>query len=54
MITNTFPANLYELGYARAEREHRPWYLIQRGDEIGITADLESGDEVMSVYREDV
>jgi len=51
MITSTYPATFHEVGYLRATREHRQWYLIQRGDEIGITAELRDGDEVMSVYE---
>jgi hypothetical protein len=50
MITNPFPATFHERGYLYAEREHRPWYLIERGQEIGITPDLEAGDEVVAVY----
>jgi hypothetical protein len=50
-ITDAFPASLYELGYLYAGQEHRPWYLVQRGEEIGITAELEPDDEVISVYE---
>lgn len=51
MITNTFPATFHELGYLRAEREQRAWYLVERGGEIGLTAILETGDEVISTYE---
>jgi len=51
VITNPFPATFHERGYLYAEREHRSWYLIERGEEMGITADLEAGDEVVAVYE---
>lgn len=51
MITNAFPATLYEAGYLHAERERRPWYLVQRGEEIGITPELELGDDLISTYE---
>ena len=50
MITSAYPATFHELGWAYSEREHRPWYLIEREGEIGLTAVLQQGDEVISVY----
>lgn len=49
----TYPATFHELGYAYALRERRPWYLVERGDEIGLTSEVEQGDEVISTYEND-
>lgn len=40
LITNAYPATLYEAAYARAERQGRVWYVVYRParDVIGITA----------------
>lgn len=56
LITTAYPATLPEAGYARANREHRTWYLVKRPrtDEVGITAELESGDEIISEYEDDI
>jgi hypothetical protein len=54
LITTTYPATFHEVGYLRAEREHRPWYLVKRPgtDEVGITAELDDEDEIISTYEE--
>ena len=51
LITSTYPATYHEVGYLRAEREQRQWYLVQRGEEIGITPELLEGDDKMSTYK---
>lgn len=51
IITTTYPATFHEVGYLRAAEEHRPWYLVERDGEIGITAELQAGDDKMSTYE---
>jgi len=51
LITSTYPATYHEVGYLRAEREQRPWYLVQRGEEIGITPELLEDDDKISTYK---
>lgn len=51
MITSAYPVTFHELGYAHAERECRPWYLVDREGEIGLTPELSKGDEVISKYE---
>lgn len=51
MITSTYPATFHEVGYLRAEREQRAWYLVERGGEIGLVADVRDGDEVISIFE---
>lgn len=51
MITNTYPATFHEVGYLLASLEHRPWYLVKRGGEIGITPEVLAGDDKMSTYE---
>lgn len=51
IITTTYPATFHELGYAYAECEQRPWYLVERGDVVGLTAELVHGDDVISTYE---
>lgn len=50
-ITNARPATLSEKAYSLAEREHRNWYLVERGEEIGITPELLPTDDLMSTYE---
>lgn len=56
LITNARPATLPESGYARAAREHRPWYVIYRPseDEVGITPTLRDKDEIIIVCEPEV
>lgn len=51
LITTAYPATLPESGYARAAREHRPWYVVYRPseDKVGITPTLRDRDEVIIV-----
>lgn len=53
LITTTYPATFHEVGYLRTGREHRPWYVVQRGEEIGLTPEIEQGDKVISTYEDD-
>lgn len=53
MIISTYPATFHELGWANAEREGRPWYLIDRDGVIGLTAIRQAGDDVISTYDAD-
>ena len=53
MITSGYRGCLHELGWIYAEREHRPWYVVDRDGEIGLTADLHEGDEIISTYEVD-
>lgn len=55
LITFTYPATFHEVGYLRAEREQRPWYMVFRPvtDEFGITSEPDKDDEVISEYRSD-
>jgi len=53
LVTTAYPATLFEVAYLRAEREQRPYYMVQRGEEIGITSELQEGDEVISIYEAD-
>lgn len=51
MITSNYRGTFHELGWIYAAREHRPWYLVDRGGTIGLTAVLLKGDEVISTYE---
>lgn len=56
LITNARPATLPEFGYAKAAREHRPWYVIYRPDDdaVGVTATLLDGDEIILVCEPEI
>jgi len=51
LITSTYPATRHEIGYLLARLERRPWFLVQRGEEIGITAELLPSDDKISTYE---
>lgn len=55
LTTNTYPATLHEVAYLRAEQESRPWYVVYRAelDTVGVTAEVQQGDEVMMVCEKD-
>lgn len=55
-ITNAHPATLPEYGYAKAAREHRPWYVVYRpdNDDVGVTPELLTGDEVIIVCEPEI
>lgn len=55
LITNTYPVTLHEVAYLRAEQESRPWYVVYRAelDMVGVTAEVQQGDEVMMVCEKD-
>lgn len=51
MITGTYPATFHEVGYARAERDQHPWYLVEREEVIGLTGELQDGDDIISIFE---
>jgi hypothetical protein len=51
LITSTYPGTFHEVGYLLARLERRPWFLAQRGEEIGITPELLVGDDKISTYE---
>lgn len=55
LITNTYPVTLHEVAYLRAEQESRPWYVVYRAelDVVGVTAEVQQGDEVVMVCEKD-
>ena len=53
LMIGTYPATFQEVAHLRAEQERRRWYLVERGEEIGITSEPEPDDEVISTYEND-